>query len=357
MKVTLEIVTESSLQTFMSLGSWTYSGVEFVEPSTPRPIPKGTTRYLCHVDGEPVGFCQVYELQMQVGDDWLKCAGIGFVGVTREHRNRNIGQHFMSELNKRLIQDGFAFSALYGFQDSFYRKCGYASVGHRLQINCPVHRLPNVGSELKVRRVESWEEISSTYDKFVSQYTGAVKRSPEWWQRHIGTPLPGIYAFGDPVEAYCIVRSEGFWEKVEVSECGWSSWEGYKALMSFYRGICINQDSIEWFEPEDGPFMKSYFNMGATVTLTKPVMFRLINPDYFQSAEFSFEVLDEDNGSLQLGQGQSLGRITVEQATHLVTGAVPISDSRFDFLNLTTEQRETINRQMPSKPIYHSILY
>ncbi len=127
--------------------------------------------------------------------------------------------------------------------------------------------------------------------------------------------------------------------------------------MSFYRGICINQDGIEWYEPSDSPFLKSFLNVGVTVTMEKHVMFRLIDSADIKLKGFSFEVDDEDNGIQKLGDGPSYGRLTTEQATHLVSGAIPITDARFAFLGLNSEQTKQVAESMPTKPIYHSILY
>jgi predicted acetyltransferase len=128
-------------------------------------------------------------------------------------------------------------------------------------------------------------------------------RTPEQWQRVLGENRQlTVYAVGEPVEAYAVVSHvSGFWTTDHISEIAWSTRQGYESLLAVLGGLAINKTALSWFEPSDGPFYTDYLDQGVTVTVERPIMFRVndvpaalrgLKPEPAESGEFVIKIVD-----------------------------------------------------------------
>ena len=114
-------------------------------------------------------------------------------------------------------------------------------------------------------------------------------------------PAPLIYAVGEPVEGYAVLRlTEDFWVNQPVNELVWSTPEGYRSILALLAGIGVNRASVSWFEPPDSPFLATGVDQGVKAEVCDPIMFRAIDatsalkslkPE--DSGEFTLAVEDE----------------------------------------------------------------
>ncbi|MDK3156131.1 GNAT family N-acetyltransferase [Kamptonema cortianum] len=164
------------------------------------------------VDGEVAFATIVHDLPLVIRGVTVRCAGIGAVATLPEYRTKKVGTHFLGELLKVAAGDGFAISSLYGFRETFYRRLGFESCGYRWQLRVEEHRLPNLESDLAVRRValEEVSDLNDCFERFIAGFSGGCLRSEARWRRRLGKVPPSVFALGDPVEAYLWCDPSGF---------------------------------------------------------------------------------------------------------------------------------------------------
>ncbi|HZH98224.1 MAG TPA: sterol carrier protein domain-containing protein, partial [Fimbriimonadaceae bacterium] len=133
--------------------------------------------------------------------------------------------------------------------------------------------------------------------------SGVNLRNPVQWWRTLGGDRPlMVYAAGDPVEAYAVLRlNPDFWVLQEVKEFIWSTRRGYEAILSLFSSLSINKTEIDWFEPGDSPYLAKYFDKGAQLLVDRQIMFRVLDVPEALSllsatshGEFTLEVADEE---------------------------------------------------------------
>lgn len=215
------------------------------------------------------------------GDAVLPAGGVAGVGVRPIFRHKKIGSEMMEWQIRDMRHRGFAVAALYAFREPFYRRFGYELCGHRWQIHCPQERMPKTKMELEPRRVdpEKLEELDACYRTFAHRLSGANIRDAEQWKTRMGQTAPMIFAFGDPVEAYCWTSMDGelFWGDLPFGEVVWTTQRGYESLLAFMRGMVINRTAAVWHEPTGGPFLANYLDQGIKVSLDRPAMYRIVD--------------------------------------------------------------------------------
>ncbi|RYG34631.1 hypothetical protein EON81_15065, partial [bacterium] len=191
-----------------------------------------------------------------------------------------VGGAMMKGSIEQMRRDGFALATLYAYREPFYAKSGYATLGRRLKIECPAHRLPK-GGGLKVRRLtpDDWSFLNPCYEEFTRQRNGMALRNDDGWKRILAENRPlTIYAVGEPVEGYVVVSHKTeFWSTDHISEIVWSTPAGYRALMGVLRGLATNKNALTWFEPSDGPFGFHHLDMGVEISLMRPIMGRIVD--------------------------------------------------------------------------------
>jgi predicted acetyltransferase len=139
------------------------------------------------LDGQIVASLVLYPLAGYVRGMRLPLTGVGSVAVAPEHRRRGIGEALMRSALREMRQRGDAFSILYAFRGSYYRKLGYGTVEivQPLAFN-PVNLSPSDEAR-RTRRLMLPDRpaVQALYDRVATQGHFALERSPEWWARRL----------------------------------------------------------------------------------------------------------------------------------------------------------------------------
>lgn len=280
-RMRLQRVDEANRTPFAEIRSWVYRGGEPV-PAGDNLLPEGVDGFLAYEDDVAVGAYSLLNLETLVRGRPMKTAGYAAVAVPPEHRGGGVGQRMMSASLRPAREEGYLLASLYAFREPFYRKSGFASMGTRLSLNAPTHRMPSYSQELPAVRLspQDWRLLEPCYESFAAVRSGLNRRSEWLWQRKMGSESSGGHrlAFGDPVEAYLLIDPEtAFWAKVEVSEFVWSTARGYRSAMASLRHLAINQSSVEWSEPGDSPTLMHAQDHGIKVESDRPIMVRVLD--------------------------------------------------------------------------------
>ncbi|MBS1723839.1 MAG: GNAT family N-acetyltransferase [Armatimonadetes bacterium] len=278
MSVAVVRVTGSELDKWRHVVSWVYSH-QAPSPTLEADDDDGEARFLALVDGEPAAACSVIDYTVARGCSDLRCGGVAGVATLPEWRRSGVAHQLMTEVVRAMDEDGFAVSALYAYKDSYYRKFGYASCGWRWQVKCPQARLPACESNYRVRQIKTDElgALDAVYTPFIRSRSGSVLRTRQDWLHRMGKKPPMVYAIGEPLEAYLWVTLEEFWGEANIGEMAWSTPEGYRAALGLIRSLCSNQLSAVWNEPPDGPYAAQFYDQGASLTMARPTMFRVVS--------------------------------------------------------------------------------
>jgi predicted acetyltransferase len=260
----------------------TYRGDQAPTDADLRPKP-GQDRYLAADGEDPFGAYVVLDTESWIRGKKFRNAAVAAVAVQPEARAGGKGTEMLRAMLVDLASAGYEVSSLYPFREPFYAKVGYATVGKRVRVTCPAHRLPNPPSELEVRliRPADWREIDAAYTGFARSRSGLFARSEAQWTRVLAENRElAVYVAGDPVEAYAVVsHNSSFWTVDHISEFIWSSARGYRSVLRFLRGLAINKHGLSWYEPSDGPFPAHYLDEGVELKLERPWMSRVLRPD------------------------------------------------------------------------------
>lgn len=271
---------DADSEAFGHVRAMTYRGGAPVGPEE-KILREDCLGYVGELGGSIVAACTVLRMTCNIDGTQLPCAGIAAVAVNPEERGGGIGSQLMAKSQELIREDGFAVASLYPFREPFYRKSEFATCGARIHIKVPVHRLANLKETVSVRHLDhaKWPCIRSCADTFYARYNGSNVRGDVQWWRNMGGDTPfAIYAAGDPVEAFALVRLDGdFWVAQEIKEICWTTRRGYESLLSFLRGLCINKDSLSWHEPSDGPYVSQYLDQGVILTNQKLLMYRALD--------------------------------------------------------------------------------
>ena len=230
----------------------------------------------------------------------FNCGGISAVAVAPEDRKRHVGRAMMTHAVQHMHETGQHITNLRAAHEVFYRRYGWECCGRDYRISCPVARFPRLECPLPIRQwdvaesekditlvpEEAWPELNAAYENFSFKYSGMAMRKSFRWSRIKavqGSPAR-VYAAGDPVEAYMIIRfthstiGMGRDMELEAIEFVWSTREGYQSLLSTLAAVGINFTTISWREPSNGPFLSSeWFTRGMTTTLANPSLFRVLD--------------------------------------------------------------------------------
>ncbi|MFN8221402.1 MAG: GNAT family N-acetyltransferase [Fimbriimonadales bacterium] len=301
---------ESDREAFGRVRSFTYRGGEPVRPDE-NLFRDDSVGYVAEVDGNVVAAFTALRMTCNIDGTHLPCAGVAAVAVNPEFRKGGVGSSLMQEGLRLMKEDGFVLASLYPFRETYYRRFGYETCGTRFRLSVPAHRLPATGSELPVRRIEpeAWDQVRACYERFAVRYNGMNLRTSDMWWRTGGGDTPfAVYAAGDPVEAYAMLRLvPDFWEAQEIKELVATTPRGYAAILGFLNGLCINKDRAEWHEAGDSPYLAHYLDQGVRITNERLVMYRVLDVPKALSARrpvgsgsFAFSVEDpilaENNG-------------------------------------------------------------
>ncbi len=144
------------------------------------------------LDGQIVASLVLYPLTAMVRGQRVNVAGVGSVAVSPEHRRRGVGETLMKLALREMRQRGDAFSMLYAFRGSYYRKIGYGVIEYVHQLAFSPSNLPASDEARFVRRLMLPDRpaVQALYDRVAAQGHFALARKPEWWTQRLWT-YPG----------------------------------------------------------------------------------------------------------------------------------------------------------------------
>ena len=143
------------------------------------------------LDGRIVASLVLYPLAGWVRGQRVPLTGVGSVAVSPEHRRRGVGETLMRSALRELRQRGSAFSALYAFRGSYYRKLGFGVIEVVQQLAVSPANLPASDETRRVRRLllPDRPAVEALYERVAAQGHFALARTHEWWaQRLWGYP-------------------------------------------------------------------------------------------------------------------------------------------------------------------------
>jgi predicted acetyltransferase len=238
--------------------------------------------FVAEQDGRLAGGFEIRPMTVTCREALLRCGSLRGVVVAPEYRQRGVGSAMMTWALAHMHASGLPVTALHAARESYYRRFGWECAGRRVRITCPQWRFPRLTCGLPVQqlRLEDWTALEPAYRTFALAYSGMAIRQSLWGSRITmgsGNP-PLVYAVGDPVEAYALLRlAPRMANNQEVAELVWATSAGYQALLATLSALCINNASLTWFEPGNSPFLAQWADRGVEATLRHPAMFRVLD--------------------------------------------------------------------------------
>jgi predicted acetyltransferase len=217
------------------------------------------------LEGQIVASLVLYPLTAWVRGQRLPVAGVGSVAVSPEHRRRGIGETLMRSVLRELRQTGQAFSMLYPFRGSFYRRFGYGMIEQVHQIAISPKTLPASEEARGVRRLMLPDRpaVQGLYDRIAEKGHFALARKPEWWTQRLWDQ-PGDWVVFEgrrrgQIEGYLyyeVDSSRGpFALELTLKEFVATSPEAHRGLVGYLASLADQVAEIEAVVPADGVWL------------------------------------------------------------------------------------------------------
>jgi predicted acetyltransferase len=213
------------------------------------------------LDGQVVASLVLYPLAAWVRGQRLPFTGVGSVAVSPEHRRRGVGEALMRAALREMRQRGSAFSALYAFRGSYYRKLGYGVIEVAHQLAMSPSNLPASDEARRVRRLllPDHPAVEALYERVAQQGHFALERSPDWWGRRLWT-YPGDWVVYEgrrrgQIEGYVhyeIDTTHGaFRLGLTLTEFLAATPEAHRGLVGYLASLADQVQEIHYSAPSD----------------------------------------------------------------------------------------------------------
>lgn len=228
------------------------------------------------LDGQIVASLALYPLTGWVRGQKLALTGIGSVAVSPEHRRRGVGETLLRSALREMRQMGQAFTILYAFRGSYYRKMGWGPIEQVQQFTVTPGNLPASEEARRVRRLMLPDRplVQALYDRAAAQGHFALARKPEWWAQRLWT-YPGDWVVYEGrrrghLEGYLyyeVDHSRGpFQLEVTLKEFVACSPEAHRGLVGYLAALSDQVAQIEASVPADN----AWFTLLRTAENLKP---------------------------------------------------------------------------------------
>jgi len=139
------------------------------------------------LEGRIVASLVLYPLEAWVRGEPLAIAGVGSVAVSPEHRRRGLGDQLMRSALRELARHGPAFSMLYAFRQSYYRRLGYGVIERVHPLSLAPANLPASDEARRVRRLAPADRpaVEALYDRVARRGHFALTRARAWWRERL----------------------------------------------------------------------------------------------------------------------------------------------------------------------------
>lgn len=213
------------------------------------------------VDGQIVASLVLYPFTAFVRGQRLPLVGVGSVAVAPERRRQGIGEALLRAMFRDMRQSGRAFSVLYPFRGSYYRKLGYGTIeiAHPMAFSPAV--LPQSDEARRTRRLMLPDRaaVQELYARVAQQGHFALERKPEWWAQRLWTH-PGEWVVYEgrrrgQIEGYLYYEVDAargpFHLELVLSEFVAATPEAHRGLVGHLATLADQVDQIEFAAPGD----------------------------------------------------------------------------------------------------------
>jgi predicted acetyltransferase len=172
----------------------------------------------------------------------------------------------MRAVLRELRQGGRAFSALYAFRGSYYRKIGYGVIERVHALAFSPANLRHVDEARQVRRLMLPDRpaVEALYDRVAAQGHFALTRSPEWWEKRLWA-YPGDWVVYEgkrrgQIEGYLYYEVDTthgpFKLALTLSEFVAATPAAHRALVGHLASLADQVQEIQYAAPADGAWLE-----------------------------------------------------------------------------------------------------
>jgi len=306
-------------------------------------------------DGKLATSYVAWELTMRLNGGDIPIAGVTMVGTLPVFRRYGLLRKVTAAHFKQLHEQGERpIAALHASRSAIYQRYGYAVVQTRNTYNVEpeylefVDNQPVTGTFMEVND-NNLELLTGLYQRFISDRTGYLIRSPEIWQKGVLSPpregsVLSRIAYeenGEPL-GYVIYTAnlkresrEMLMHDLFIRDLIWNSPSAYRAIWDYFSRMDL-AEHITWQRaPADDPLphllveprmlnISSYAGlMGRIIDIEKAIPGR----HYEAEGDLTFEIIDElcpwNRGSWKLETSVEESRIRRTEANPQVV--MPVS--------------------------------
>lgn len=221
------------------------------------------------LDGQIVASLVLYPLAGYVRGQRVPLTGMGSVAVAPEQRRRGIGETLVRSALREMRQRGDAFSILYAFRGSYYRKLGYGTIEVVQPLAFSPANLPPSDEARRTRRlmIPDRPAVQALYDRIAAEGGHfALERSPEWWSRRLWN-YPGDWIVYEgrrrgQIEGYLhyeIDSSQGpFRLAMTLIEVMAATPEAHRGLVGHLASLADQVNEIHFAAPSDNAWLLTF---------------------------------------------------------------------------------------------------
>lgn len=322
----------------------------------------------------------------------VKMGGIGGVAALPEVRMQGGVRSIMSEILRRDREKGVAFSALYPFSHTYYRRFGYEICSNANAVRFSISSLVKYRHYAEsAQMIESLEDAMALTDlsrQHWQKYNMSVVKNEAVWKRNTRSDYKnaGSYAYSisrkGRCAAYIFFEPRDFKDDREmlVNYYAYDGREGLYALLGFIYKLAAQYKKVCMEIPEDFPINSLIENPYdvAPVEFNGKWMARLVNieeglgamtvpaGDWKCTIKLRDDFLSQNSGVYQLshsGDGVEVLKIqgdtadlsvTVQTLTQLCLGYLSLDIAKFREDLEIHGNEELLTRIFPSKPVFMS---
>ncbi|MFC4772201.1 GNAT family N-acetyltransferase [Enterococcus hermanniensis] len=328
--------------------------------------------YGVYQDQQLTNLVMANHFEIQLFNQSVKMAGIGYVASYPEYRGKGGISTIMSELLVDLYQQKVAVSQLAPFSEAFYRQFGYEVTSKQKTYQIPASAFTYLASEKQGHVVRgTWQQMRSVIQTIhqrllKQQQVGTVIRENWWWERLDQYYPHRFYAVTydekDQACGYLIYRMQG--DTLLVDELAYEDVFGLRKLLTYLKAHVSSFEDFLYHAPMHECIEQCFSEQSAISITIKPYMMsRIIDIEQLFSKmpiiqnEIILEVAEDREcpwnvGSWLISQGtckkvQQAGAIkaSIHGWSELLLGDLTLSEGIF--LGKVTTSKDVTSSVIP----------
>ncbi len=221
-----------------------------------------------------VSSMHINDLEVKIGNTYLKMGGIGGVGTLEEHRMKGYSRRVMDYSIEYMRNNGYDISMLFGIPE-YYSKWGYVSTLAEYKIRVPIRNAERAKPGLHARPMgeDDIEPILAIYERSNLFRTGPVRRETgKWLKFRKGSdwriPADGTVFEDNTGRVVSYYASDRWPRVVRITEVGSVEPRFYENMLRHMSDIAIQKRAteLEIFVPFDHEFANLCKRMGCTIS-------------------------------------------------------------------------------------------